>query len=68
MAVTNRQMLIQGLQDTQQDEYTVSYIDCPYCRPSDCPNNHMGIEYAIIEYEANCTACKIAWLGKEFEG
>lgn len=67
--ITNRQMLIQGLQDTQQDEYTTSYIDCPYTHSDYCLNHQRGVEYGDgVEWNANCTACKIAWLGKEFEG
>ena len=69
MAITNRQMLIEGLQDKKQDEYTTSYIDCPYIHTDDCLNHDKGVEYGDgVAWNENCVECKIAWLDKEFEG
>ncbi len=56
--MTNREVLIQSLQDKEADIYTAGYIACP----SDANCKYDGSsDYSI------CEECKMEWLDKEWE-
>lgn len=57
--MTNREVFIKSLQDSDVDEYTVDYIACPYVNNPDCKYDGSNNEY--------CCECKMKWLNKEWE-
>lgn len=66
--MTNREMLIQALQNFAEEsceDCVTDYIDCPYT--NNCLNEEQGIGYADSGWTVNCSECKRNWLGKEFE-
>lgn len=58
---TNREVLINDLQNRDEEGLAASYISCPYTHKLDC-------EYDGGSDHTACIECKNEWLDKEWEG
>lgn len=56
--MTNREVLIQSLQDKEADMYTADYIACP---------SSPGCKYDGSSDHSTCDGCKMEWMDKEWE-
>jgi len=69
--VTNREVIIKGLQNKLQDANVVDYIECPYSSFDDCLNEQLAPncihDYEDPIFKARCRDCKTKWLNKEWK-